>query len=433
MTLQSSTRTLLFALSLTLLTGCDPFAQPEATKEPAPESLDGLQAHARQNLDAAKQAESKGEAEAAHKAAQLALEAIDKALEKAKEAEAASKAATPDKDAKQTELVALKSRAQFLLHLTEEQTRLEGLLHGWKTTGYRKARGFAMTGAFKGLALASRQVDEEKLAESNKALRASVELGANLVRVFGAAKPVNAEGQTDWPKVAEVLDGFAEKPPEHLTYALVSGFGIMTKFKWALIELDMIDSSQFSEDDKRRYTIARSVLLSFNDFPELATRELSSVDENSVKDQTHDRNFLASAHALLMLYRIMKLDFGGAEKELVRIMRLVPNSPLVVFLTGERIAASGEPEKAAKSIETLQALQGHEWFGKMLADRAKALRDKGGEAEPLFTDKKFLVSLAVGFLKNESKGSETLTNIYTKVQSGKELCQRVLEKLPGSE
>lgn len=90
-----------------------------------------------------------------------------------------------------------------------------------------------------------------------------------------------------------------------------------------------------------------------------------------------------------------------------------------------------EYEKAADSLELMAQDTQYETLAKKLSFRARELRDKRGEAEPLLTDLAFLRSLALNYCSGSVK-SQAGAGLKQAITMAEQLSSRVLSHLPGT-
>jgi len=111
------------------------------------------------------------------------------------------------------------------------------------------------------------------------------------------------------------------------------------------------------------------------------------------------RNQTLSLWHLFLAYQYgyEKNDYIKMDQHLAWLIRINPDSDLVVYLTGEKHAADGTWEKVDKSLEKDYAGTEDETTIKVLAGRIRAVRDSEKLEPPprVITDRKFILRLAV--------------------------------------
>ena len=126
----------------------------------------------------------------------------------------------------------------------------------------------------------------------------------------------------------------------------------------------------------------------------------------------------AVLHLLLAASHLQEKDYAAADRELGRAIRIDPNNPVAVFLTGERLLADGQREAAAESLEKAAAGTQHAWVAEAIAQRVRQLRDSSAPAEPVFLSGPFLRSIIVRYLKEGTdSGTRVVGTWVTDVQS----------------
>ena len=101
-------------------------------------------------------------------------------------------------------------------------------------------------------------------------------------------------------------------------------------------------------------------------------------------------------------------------------------------LTGEQLAATGEYERAAKSLEEAARGSDAQWLAERVAQRARELRDRPGEGQTLLHDDDFVRDLMLHYLAGAAKRSKPAEYLQQSVTVARSLADRVLEQLPGA-
>lgn len=359
-----------------VLTGCsDGPSQPKTVFEAR-----DIAAHARKEAKAARDA---GNPEDAGRAADQAEEVARKAVEIIE-----GTAEVTDRDKAACEEAAAAAReARMFANWAEEEKRLAELTSGLKARAYRGTRKVALSAVFKSLAAAAVLAGKTDLASLPQEVQDSAKLAAELARQY-AGRETLPDGQPDWKGIASDLNRFSSQPPNEMNLlgALASVLSAQNRF--ALYEIELVQPESLKTREQRtQYRVLRGVILSQNDMRLLAMREFEKIDALTAEgeDQQNGPELLAGIHLYLAYMYLSNSDFRQADLELVRAIKIWPNNPLSVYLTGERLAASGEYERAADSLEEMAHGTSQEWLAKRVAQRARELRDRRGEAEPLLT------------------------------------------------
>lgn len=112
-------------------------------------------------------------------------------------------------------------------------------------------------------------------------------------------------------------------------------------------------------------------------------------------------------------------------------LQALPNNPVAVFLTGERLAASGEPEQAADSLEAAARGTRAEWLAERIARRARELRDDPHASGTLVHDGAFLRDVVLFALSEAAQKSDVARVWHESLAAARSLAQRILDRIPG--
>jgi len=232
------------------------------------------------------------------------------------------------------------------------------------------------------------------------------------------------------------MSAYAGQPPAETPVVLAIAMLIMRRYELALIEADAITVPNDAPPYDQALLIAiRTFALRSNGYPKMAARQAQAVPEGSESGKALNDPQVQAVLCLLRAYMAAQdRDYRQADLELVQAMRIYPNSPIVVYLTGEVQVGEGQFEKAQVSLDGL--VQGlppdtDPWLLEHLRDRARYLRDKKGEPEPLIADPQFVARLALHCLWQSAKTSEPIRKIQEKVESAREFGAQFLKVLPG--
>ena len=259
--------------------------------------------------------------------------------------------------------------ARLFADLAREEEQLGDITSGWKASAYRGTRKMTFATVFKALALAADQASKRDLASFPQAVQDSAALAAELATQYAGRKPL-PDGRPDWTGIASDLSGFGSQPPADLALLGALASVLSGQNRFALYEIELVDPKSLNTGDQRtQYHVLRSVILSQNELRHLAVLELDNIDIPG-DGETSEPQLLAGIHLWLAWLYLENGDYRKADLELVRAMRLWPNNPVSVFLTGERLAATGEYEKAAESLARASRDTSQEWLANRIAQRA---------------------------------------------------------------
>jgi len=322
--------------------------------------------------------------------------------------------------------------AALLADLTAEDARLAELSGSWKARSYRTARGLAVKAVFVSLAFAARQAADAKAGAMPEQFRAAADCAASVAPVLTGRGNL-PDGKPDWPGVAKDMDALAAKPPPELAGLLAIGFLLAGQNRMALYEIEAVDPKlAVTPVDKTAYHMLRGVTCSMNGLPRLGAEQIevsaaaAGQDPNSIGPQ-----WLGTIHLYLVYEALSRRDFREADMQLSRSMRAWPDNPVCVFLTGERLAADGRYEQAAESLEKEAAGTEYEWLARRLTARARQVRDRKGDAAPLFTDTGFLCDVMVHCV-GEKAQQKAPKQLQGAIAAARSLTQRILDQLGGT-
>ncbi|MCE5324847.1 MAG: hypothetical protein LLG01_00375 [Planctomycetaceae bacterium] len=371
------------------LAGCSS-SKPKTTAE--------AQAIAAQSLKDALAARAAKDPRAAAKAAERASEAADAAKELL-----AQPATAPCDAAAYSATAVSAAAARREADLAAEEAQLAALLDTWKAKAYRTTRRTLVTATFKGLALAAGQAGKQDPATLPELVR-DLANAASELSALAAGRPPLADGKPDWKAIEADMNAMAEMPPPMTGVVLAVGHLSSGSMNAALYEVEMLNPNPTSPQLRCGYHLLRGVVLSANGMPLLGAQEVEQCAAAADANPTMTGpQLLSTIHLILAYDHCTKRDLRSADLEVVRAMRAWPDNPMTVFLTGERLAADGKYEQAAESLEKSAKGAEHEWIAQKLAARARHVRDKKGDAEPLFSDTGFLCAVMVQYGGDSAK------------------------------
>lgn len=381
-------------------------------------------------IDARDEAQESNDPEQAARAARKAEEAATKA---AQMIEAAAEASEADKKASEEAAEAAR-QAEWFADLVREEKDLADIASGWKARAYRGTRKVALAAVFRGLALAAEQAGKSDLASLPQGVQDSAKLAAQLAPEYAGRKDL-PDGQPDWAGIASDLTSFSSQPPPGIALLTALASVLSGQNRVALYEIELVDRDSLrTREQNAQYHVLRAVILAQNDLRHLAVRELETSDLLRAEGGAQcGPQMLAGVHLLLAYFYLNDGRYREADLQIVRAMQAWPDNPVAIYLTGERLAATGEYEKAADSLEHACRGTKHEWLAKRIAERARDLRDRKEKAEPLLTEFGFVREVAVQYVWEAANESEAAARVRKGIATAREFGEKMLASLPGSD
>ncbi len=412
------------ALALVTLLGC-------SRQDPLPGTVPELKdyaAKARDEAQAARTGKDPGKAEAAWKRADRAATAARELGEGKPEADAALLA----------EITRTADDARVITELAREDAELAARISGLKAKTYRHARNLALGGVLEGLAIAARHAAKDPGALLSPGIGEAADLGELISSLFSPPRP-RLGTAPDWNGIAQDLEGLAATPPAAWSAFLAVAFALLGSPDLALVEVQEVDAEAFAlldteVDPESRQTgamLLRGFVYTLAGLPRLGAAELESLAEVSDAGKGKSQELLAGAH-LLLAYVFSRLrEWKLADRELALTLRVWPNNPAGVFLTGERLVASGEYEKAAESLELAFQGSDSEALARRAAERARAIRDGRTKDPALFLDNAFLAEVALHVVAESAKKSAAGRKVRDWVEAARGFGSRILASVSG--
>lgn len=401
------------ALFLVLLVSC-------GKGEALPDDLPGLKKLAVQARDDAQSARADKDPKKAQEAAEHARRADEHASALLK----GKAAATPEEMAMAAEIHRIAREAGRLARLAKEDKYLHDKTTGLKAKAYRAGRTATLAAAFQGLALAADQ--EAKGGQVPKGVHESAVAGAELAEIFTGRKPA-ADGTVDWTGVAADLRGLASSSPAGMSTFLALALVLTRQDGLALVEIESVDPATIKDPEHLvGYHLLRGIILRLHGLPETAGDSFRATGggPNNQLVLLHSNEIQAGVHLAIAATEIHDKNWEAADIEIVRAMKAWPNNPVAVFMTGERLGAMGEREKAAQSLEASLAGSEGEWLAKRIAARARELREGQGPAEPLLFDGAILRDVALWHIWQAAKTSAPAKSLKKKVEAARAFAAR---------
>lgn len=323
--------------------------------------------------------------------------------------------------------------ARLWADLAAEEKRCADTLKSLKASAYRTARKCAVLAIFHGLALASDQMAKKKPDELPKQAEGLAKLACDLAGCYGKRPPL-PDGTPDWPGIAEDMRAFSKTPPPELGLILAVGFLVSKQPSLALVELADLPPETFDSIERKvACRCLKGLAYRTSDCRRMAAREFEQLkaSEGAELGKTSGPEIEAGLYMLVCCYYLSEKNMTDADQWLMRAGQACPNNPLTVFLTGERMAATGEWEKAADSLEARAKTEEDKWVSEVIAKRARQIRDQKGDAPPLIMDAAFLWEISSGYLKRCAAKTEPAKKLQEQLDAGKGMAKELLSKIPG--
>jgi hypothetical protein len=411
-------RHIVLVMLTALLLACDrkPPGKPVEFSSPAE-----LVAYVQSQRDRAAAAQRGGEPAPAREAAELASQAVLR-----------SRIEVGPADARIVQSLVMEAHATA--DLAEEERVLRETCEGWSAKTYRGARAVAVRGVFTGLALAADEMERRRSKDPRAEPGDAAELAASLASNLGT--PLRDDGTPDWPKVSVAMTACAKSPPPRLHLLLGAAYLCSGRDGLALVELSDADPNAFPPGEVATLHLLRGVALRVHGCNQLALRETKMfIEQDSaafVESELATRQ--SFMHLLTALIAIDEKDWERADVELMRASKAWPDNPVTVFITGERLNASGEWEKAAISLEAeaarLEDLPVAAKLAPLVAERARKIRDTKGAAERLFHDRALLSAMSKVVAAELAAESDTGKKAAEWLANAQGLGDRVLAAIP---
>jgi len=400
------------------ISGCRP-GLPETVPE-----LDQVVSSARDKAKQARQEKNPKTAKAAAKRAERAVSKLKQVIESTE---------TPSDEDKKTQRSAVRTaqEARRFANLAQEDEQLDDAVGSWKAKGYRTTRTLAWKGAFKGLGLAANQVKDKNLDTVSPSVKESAQLAAGLAEGLTGRKRL-ADGKPDFSGIATDMNALASSdPPARHSMFLALAFLVAGRNNLALYEIESAKLQDIPAGDSRlHFQLLHAVIYSMNDMQHLAVEKIEQIPK---VDRGEGEELLAGIHLVLAFFHMKEKNYPAADRELVRSIQIWPNNSVSVFLTGEKLAATGEYEKAANSLQAMAKNADQKWFAKRIAERARQLRDDKAGGQSLIHDKRFLARVAMEFIWANAEKTESGAEVKKMVDNAQGFGKHILGFLPGAD
>lgn len=289
-----------------------------------------------------------------------------------------------------------------ICELTLEEAYLAAATSSWKARGYRTGRGLALGTFFQGLALAADQAERAGTSPLPDAVRAAAETAVSIDASF-TGRPLRPDGRPNWPEIARELRANSLHPPAQIPLMLALVYVVGQRDELALVEIQSSDPATLPADMRGLFHLLRGVIYRVHGLPRLGQQEFDRIAGATASIGGRSGPELqAGVHLILTLVALKEKDLSRADLELSRALKVWPNNPVAVFITGERLLADGQREAAAESLE--KAMGGaSEWSAKLIARRAQAIRDTKGPPQPLLLDRGLWRDLVFGYVMEAAR------------------------------
>jgi hypothetical protein len=375
---------------------------------------------------AARTAQAQGDAKAARRAAKDARRAADQFKKLADKS---------DGDEMHGMLGETETAARSALEfaqLAEEEKERRDVLKSFKVKAYRTSRGFVLGTVLPQLAAVAEKAGKEgtnNLSALEQPIAAQAWKLASLVGMSGSLP----DGSPDWSGAAKQLRFWSANNTVEFKAFLGLSMLLLGNSDFALAEFESVETNQLSTPNAVfLYHGGRAVLYALHGWNRLAAPEIEAFGQTSglPEASVYSKQIVAVFHALLACKAQRDGDFNKFDMEVAQTIQVWPDNPLAVFLTGERLAANGEWEQAAISLEARAAGTDEEWIAKRFAQRARDLRDGKGSAKALVMDREFLTEVVIHFAAKGAKDSEAGRKLGEIVDAARSFGQELRQKLP---
>lgn len=315
--------------------------------------------------------------------------------------------------------------------IADERKRLNKDLNGLVARTYRASRGAGIAAVFKSLGFAADQVAKHGPDKLPNAVVSSAETAATFAQNITGARLL-PDGSTDWAAIADDMNTYAEDPPPVLQQMIALAWMGVGQNGVALAELETIDETVL--DDKRHrasHHLLRGLLYRLRGYPTLSGVEMESVAEFDEQLGEFGPELQSGAYLIVAGSALYEGRYAEADKMIADAVRIWPNNPVAVYLTGERLAETGEQTAAAESLEKLAKETDWAWLAGKVAVRARQMRDGEHRSEPLINDPSFLRQLAIRYVLEAAKSSETAAKMGDLLDATQSLGKRLVDKIPG--
>ena len=376
----------------------------------------------------AREAYAQNDARKARRAANRADSAVAK-LKKMIEADAQS---TEEARRKLAEAQTAARAARDHAEKAEEEHERRKMLGSLKVKAYQKGRGALLGGLLPQMASAAEVAGRRGTNELSAVELPLAEGAWKLAELLGVAKPL-PDGAPDWAGAATQLRNWSTNQTIEFRAFLGLAFTLIGRTDFALAEFETVDAATLNGTNALAiYHGGRTLLYTVGGWNHLASQEAERFSEVFAVSEgpAEGRLLVAVLHAYMAYEAGSKREFIKMDAEIAQSIRAWPENPMLVFLTGEKLAANGEWEKAAESLEANAAGTENEWLAKRLAQRARELRDGEGSTKAFAMDARFLIPFAAECLATRAKDSTAAKKLAEVVEEAKSFGNDLRQQLP---
>lgn len=321
--------------------------------------------------------------------------------------------------------------ARDIAELADEQRQRREKLRSLKVRAYQKSRSFILLTLLPQMARAADHAGERGVTEMSAVERQLAEQALSISRLLGI-RSAEAGGRPDWAGTAADFRRWSTNPPIEFRAFLACSLWVMGQGDFALAEFESVDTAQLPDAKALEFHhVGRALLYATRGWNHLAAAEIAALGQQSksLEGPVDGPAVAGCLHALLAYQALEKRDYVKMDAEIAQCLRVWPGNPLTVYLTGEKLAATGEWENAATSLEKSVAGTGNEWIAQRLAARARELRDGQGSKKAFVLDARFLVQAAaqhaIKLTGESAAGRKTRELLDQATAFGQELRQKL--------
>ncbi|HCE46096.1 MAG TPA: hypothetical protein DET40_21335 [Lentisphaeria bacterium] len=328
-------------------------------------------------------------------------------------------------------------------HLAVCRQKLGDKLNGFTLSTYRSGREMVISTAFKTLkvaALAAAMMPVDRKTPDKETFSKSVNDIADVGRILAEflTKNTYADDRQGREELAADLDSIAANPPPEFSLLLSLIYLVSCQKDLALYEIENCNAESFQEtnylgikDKQMAYHIIRGWILHSFGWEPLASGEFAVLEKMMANENemTPSTDIPRRNQTLSFWHLFLAFHYGYEEKDLMKmdqhlswLIRLNPDSELVVYLTGQKLGADGTCVEVDSSIEKAYACTVDEPIIKLFAERIRSIRDSARTAPPpsMMTEPKFLIQLSFTLAKTIVSNSHLSGKIHKMLVSARD-------------